>query len=229
MGAAAYPRLPGPDGRCLNPMLKVGLTGGIASGKSTAAAEFARLGVPVVDADVLARQLTSPGNPGLTQLVAELGEQILDSQGRLDRTRLRRRLFADAALRARVEGILHPLILRRLKDSLAAFKAAYAVAVIPLLVENPQARMLVDRVLVLDCPESIQMARLMSRDGESVESAQAMLSAQATRQQRLASGDDILTNNGGAAELSDCVHKLHRLYLDIAKHPIQPHPGIRLP
>ncbi|HVC38254.1 MAG TPA: dephospho-CoA kinase [Gammaproteobacteria bacterium] len=210
-------------------MLKVGLTGGIASGKSTVAAEFAILGVPIVDADVLARELTSQGNPGLTQLVAELGEQILDSQGRLDRTRLRRRLFADAALRARVEAILHPLVVRRLKDSLAAFKAPYAVAVIPLLVENPQARALVDRVLVLDCPVSSQLARLMSRDGESAESAQAMLSAQADRQRRLAAGDDILTNNGGAAELSDCVHKLHGLYLDIAKHPTQPHPGVRLP
>lgn len=210
-------------------MFKVGLTGGIASGKSTAAAEFARLGVPVVDADVLARELTSPGNPGLIQLIAELGEQILDSQGRLDRTRLRRRLFADAALRARVEGILHPLILRRLKDSLATFKAAYAVAVIPLLVENPQARVLVDRVLVVDCPEPVQLARLMSRDGESEASARAMLATQADRQRRLAAGDDILMNTGEQAELTASAGKLHALYLDIVRHPERRYPGVRLP
>ncbi|MGA9854412.1 MAG: dephospho-CoA kinase [Gammaproteobacteria bacterium] len=210
-------------------MLKVGLTGGIACGKSTAAAEFARLGVPVVDADVLARELTSPGGQGLKQLVGELGEQILDSQGRLERRRLRRRLFMDAAVRARVEAILHPLVMHKLRAALSAIKAPYAVAVIPLLTENPQARALVDRVLVVDCPEATQLSQLMSRDGESTEFAHAMVGAQAGRERRLASGDDILNNNGGVAELIGSVHKLHELYLDIARRPAQPHPGIRLP
>ena len=202
-------------------MLKLGLTGGIASGKSLAAAEFARLGAPLVDADVLAHELTAPDTAGLAQMVAEFGAQILDAQDQLDRPRLRRRLFADAALRVRVEAILHPLVIRRLKDRLATFKGAYAVAVIPLLAENPQARTLVDRVLVLDCDESVQIARLMSRDGTSAETARCMLSAQAGRQRRLAAGDDILTNSGGTAELYDSVQKLHGLYLDIARHLAQ--------
>ena len=210
-------------------MLKVGLTGGIACGKSTLAAEFVHLGVPVVDADVIARELTSPGGPGLIQLVTELGEQILDSQGRLDRGRLRRRLFTDASLRARVEGILHPLVIHNLRDALGAIKAPYAVAVIPLLAENLQARALVDRVLVVDCPESMQLSQLMSRDEESDESARAMMGAQAGRRRRLEAGDDILNNISGVAELIDALHKLHELYLDIARHPTQPHPGIRLP
>jgi len=210
-------------------MLKVGLTGGIASGKSTVAAEFARLGVPVVDADVVARELTAAGSPALKQLAAELGEHILDSNGRLDRPRLRRRLFADAALRARVERILHPLVIHKLSDALDAIKAPYAVVVVPLLVENPTARALVDRVLVVDCPEATQLSQLMSRDAGSSESARAMIGAQASRRQRLAAGDDILNNNGETAELRDSVYKLHELYLDIARHPTQPHPGIRLP
>jgi dephospho-CoA kinase len=210
-------------------MLKVGLTGGIASGKSTVAAEFARLGVPVVDADVVARELTAPGSPALKQLVTELGEHILDSHGRLERARLRRQLFVDAALRARVERVLHPLVIHRLKESLARFKTPYAVAVIPLLAENPEARALVDRVLVVDCPEDTQLARLMKRDRESTESAQAMLAAQASRQRRLAAGDDILNNDREAGEFRDSIYKLHRLYLDIAEHPARPHPGVRLP
>ena len=145
-------------------MLKVGLTGGIASGKSALAAEFTRLGVPVVDADTLSRELTAPGSPALTQLTALLGGPCLDSRGRLDRARLRRQLFGDANLRARVEALLHPLVIQRLRQALASCHASYAIAVIPLLVENPQARTLVDRVLVVDCPEPVQLARLMSRD-----------------------------------------------------------------
>jgi len=210
-------------------MLKVGLTGGIASGKSMAAAEFTRLKVPVVDADALSRELTSAHSTGLERLVKELGEEILDAQGCLDRARLRRRLFTDAGVKAQVEAILHPLIVRRLEALLGALDTPYAVAVIPLLAENPQARVLVDRVLVLDCPESAQIARLMSRDGESAETARNMLAAQVGRQRRLAVGDDILTNSGGAAELYDSVQKLHGLYLDIAKHPARPHPSISLP
>ncbi len=210
-------------------MLKVGLTGGIACGKSTVAAEFARLGVPVVDSDVLARELTSPDSQGLKQLVAALGEQILDPWGRLDRKGLRRRLFMDSALRKQVESILHPLVIDKLRDALDAIKAPYAVAVIPLLAENPQAQALVDRVLVVDCPEATQLAQLMSRDTESYEFAKAMLGVQAGRQQRLAAGDDILNNDSGLAELIGAVHKLHEHYLDIARHPTRPQPGIRLP
>ncbi len=210
-------------------MFKVGLTGGIASGKSALAAEFARLGVAVVDADALSRALTAPGSPVLTQLTALLGGPCPDSQGRLDRTRLRRQLFGDAELRARVEALLHPLIIRRLRHALAACRAPYAIAVIPLLAEKPQARALVDRVLVVDCPEPVQLARLISRDGESEASARVMLAAQADRQRRLAAGDDILMNTGEQAELAASASKLHALYLDIAGHPQRHYPGVRLP
>ncbi|MGH8377707.1 MAG: dephospho-CoA kinase [Gammaproteobacteria bacterium] len=210
-------------------MLRLGLTGGIASGKSAVAAEFARLGVPVADADVISRELTDPDAAGLKQLVAALGTQFLDAHGELDRVRLRRRLFADAALRMQVEGILHPLVISRLKDMLGRFQAPYALAVIPLLAENPEARTLVDRVLVVDCPESLQLARLMSRDGETAESARCMLEAQADRQRRLATGDDILMNTGGLAELTRFVAKLHQFYLDLAGHPMYQHSATRQP
>ncbi|MDE2234035.1 MAG: dephospho-CoA kinase [Gammaproteobacteria bacterium] len=210
-------------------MLKVGLTGGVASGKSTVAAEFSRLGVPVVDADALARKLTSTGSPALSQLTAVLGPEILDEHGRLDRKRLRQRLFTDAGIKAKVEAVLHPLVIRELKAGLESSHGAYAIAVIPLLAEHPETRALVDRVLVVDCPESQQMARLMLRDGENTESARAMLAAQAGRKQRLAAGDDILGNVGGLAQLRESVRRLHAHYLKIARHPAQQYPGIRLP
>jgi dephospho-CoA kinase len=197
-------------------MLKVGLTGGIASGKSEAATTFARLGAPLVDADAIARELTASGQPGLRQLVASLGEKILDPHGHLDRRRLRQQLFTDAALRARVEAILHPLVIQRLKTALGGFQAAYVIAVVPLLVEAPTVRVLVDRVLVVDCPESLQLARLMSRDGETEAAARAILAAQASRTRRLAAGDDILINSGNLDELTLGVARLHRFYLDIA-------------
>ncbi|MGH8396990.1 MAG: dephospho-CoA kinase [Gammaproteobacteria bacterium] len=201
-------------------MLRLGLTGGIASGKSAAATEFARLGVPVADADVISRELTNPGAAGLKQLVATLGTQFLDAHRELDRDRLRRRLFTDAVLRKQVERILHPLVIGRLKDRLAGFQAPYVLAVIPLLAENPEARALVDRVLVVDCPESLQLARLMSRDGETAGPARGMLEAQADRQRRLAAGDDILMNTGSLAELTRSVARLHQFYLDLAGHPM---------
>jgi dephospho-CoA kinase len=197
-------------------MLKVGLTGGIASGKSLVADAFARLGVPVVDTDVLARELTRPGMPGLAALTQALGPGILDLQGQLDRKRLRTRVFADPGLRRRVDGLLHPLILGDLKVRLAAAQGPYALAVIPLLVEAPASRSLVDRVLLVDCSEDVQLARLMSRDGESVESARAILGAQASRDARRRAADDILLNEGEADTLPGSVARLHGFYLELA-------------
>lgn len=210
-------------------MLKVGLTGGVATGKSTVAAEFARLDVPVADADLIARELTAPGKPGLTALCAALGDEILDSSGQLDRRRLRRQLFSDALLRKRIESILHPLVLEELGRQLAAANGPYCIAVVPLLVESAAARALVDRVLVVDCPEQLQLSRLMSRDGETGSSARAMLAAQATRTRRLASGDDILVNEGGLTQLRDAVQRLHAFYLDIAAQRDYRRAGLRLP
>ncbi|MDE2460964.1 MAG: dephospho-CoA kinase [Gammaproteobacteria bacterium] len=209
-------------------MLRVGLTGGIASGKSEAAAAFARLGTPVVDADAIAKELTAPGQPGLKQLVSALGKQILNPHGELDRGQLRQRLFADTALRKRVEGLLHPLIVARLTAALDHCKAAYVIAVIPLLMESAAARALVERVLVVDCRESLQVSRLMSRDHESESTAHAILAAQTSRAQRLAAGDDILINTGNLNELAAGVAGLHQLYTDIAGQPARPGPAERL-
>lgn len=198
-------------------MLVVGLTGGIASGKSAAAAAFAHLGIPVSDADVISRELTAPGKPGFTKLIEVLGRDALDPSGRLDRGRLRRRLFSDAGCRASVETILHPLILERMQADLEHGDTPYAIAAIPLLTESAPARALVGRVLVVDCPESLQIERLMARDGETEASARAILATQSDRERRRAAGDDILFNTGSLTELERAVTRLHAWYLDIAR------------
>ncbi len=197
-------------------MLKIGLTGGIASGKSAAAAAFARLGVPVVDADRLSHALSAPGQPGFQALVKALGTGILDAQGQLDRAALRQRIFAESALRQQVEILLHPLILGALAAELAAAQAPYAVAVIPLLAESPASRALVDRTLVVDSPEALRVARLMLRDGDTPEQARAILAAQAPRDVRLAAADDILLNANDLATLDAAVGSLHGFYLELA-------------
>ncbi|HEU5399505.1 MAG TPA: dephospho-CoA kinase [Gammaproteobacteria bacterium] len=210
-------------------MLKIGLTGGIASGKSKVEREFSALGVPVVDADVVSREITVPGGGGLKALVEALGPGILARDGALDRRRLRERLFADPALRRQVESLLHPLILTRLQARLDGFRAPYAIAVIPLLAESPASRALVDRVLVVDCSEATQLHRLMSRDGETGAQARAMLAAQAPRAARLEAADDILLNEGDEATLRHYVSDLHRFYLELAAADDPRRPGLRLP
>ena len=210
-------------------MLKVGLTGGIASGKSQVAAGFARLGVPVCDADHISHVLTARGEPGLAALVQALGPGILDDQGSLDRGALRRRIFADTGLRQRVEAILHPLVLTRLAGELEACGGPYAVAVIPLLAESAPSQALVDRILVVDCPEKLQVARLMSRDRSSEAEARAILAAQASRDARLAVADDILLNANGLAALDAAVVRLHGFYRELAARGDPGRPGLRLP
>ncbi|MGH8372653.1 MAG: dephospho-CoA kinase [Gammaproteobacteria bacterium] len=210
-------------------MLKVGITGGVASGKSTVAREFARLGVRIADADQIAKELTSPGSSGLSALCAALGNDILNPEGGLDRGRMRRRLFSDDMLRKRVESILHPLVIEELSRQLAAAQGPYCMAVVPLLVESSAARALVDRVLVVDCTEQMQLSRLMSRDKETESSARAMLAAQADRTRRLAAGDDILVNQDGLRQLQDAVHRLHAFYLELAAQQDYGRGGLRLP
>ncbi len=210
-------------------MLKVGLTGGIASGKSLAAAALARRGVPVADADVLSHALTRHGQPGLAALVEALGPGILDATGELDRRALRQRLFADPALRQEVESVLHPLVFRGLEAQLKASQGPYALAVMPLLVEKPAARALVDRVLVVDCSEELQLARLMSRDHETEASARAILAVQSSRTARLAAADDILSNASDTAALEGAVDRLHGFYLELAACGDFRRRGIALP
>lgn len=196
-------------------MLRIGLTGGVASGKSTVAELFARLGTTVLDTDCIAREVVEPGQPALAALVRTLGSDILSRDGRLDRAGLRRRLFADAATRRTVEEILHPAILAELGRQAEVAPGPYQIVVIPLLVEGDRAG-LVDRVLVVDCPEEQQIQRLMSRDGETREGARQMLAAQVSRDQRLAAADDVIVNEGSAGDLAGQVATLDRKYRGLA-------------
>lgn len=199
----------------LNRPLRIALTGGIASGKSAVAEKFAELGVPVIDTDVLARRVVEPGTSGLAQIVAHFGQDILGVDGGLDRRRLRERVFRDAAARKLLEGVLHPLIRDEQERLARQLGGEYQIHVVPLLVENGlQANY--DRVLVVDCPAEMQLRRLMDRDGSSLENAQRILAAQATREQRLQAADDVIENTGTRTALGERVQQLHRDYTALA-------------
>lgn len=197
-------------------MLIVGLTGGIASGKSTAAALFAERGVPVIDTDRIARELVEPGTPALARIVAEFGPAILTPAGHLDRRALGRKVFQDPGSRRRLEAILHPPIRRETGKRLAVLDAPYVIVVIPLLVESAQGD-LVQRVLVVDAPESLQRTRAGARDGRSREQVDAIMSAQIDRATRLAAADDILVNDLDLPKLERQVEALHQRYLHLAR------------
>jgi dephospho-CoA kinase len=194
---------------------RVALTGGIASGKTTVADLFAALGIPVIDTDLIARQVVEPGRPALAAVVAEFGPDALDADGRLDRRRMRERIFADATARQRLEGILHPAIRAEMERQSREASGPYQVLVIPLLTEGKR-RDHVDRVLLVDVPEALQVERLMWRDGVSRDQAQASLNSQATRAERLAMADDVVRNTGRVDELREKVAVLHEKYLGLA-------------
>ncbi|WP_127957271.1 dephospho-CoA kinase [Serratia microhaemolytica] len=193
----------------------VALTGGIGSGKSTVAEAFAHLGVTVVDADVIARELVAPGTPALAAIAAHFGEQILLNDGSLNRLELRQRIFSAPAQRVWLEQLLHPLIAQQTESQLQAASSAYALWVVPLLVEN-RLQTKADRVLLVDVDQQTQLARTMARDGISQQQAMAILSAQATREQRLAVADDIIQNSSTVQALNSSVAALHRRYCDLA-------------
>jgi dephospho-CoA kinase len=191
---------------------RVGLTGGIACGKSLVANLFAALGVSIVDTDVLAREVVAPGSPLLPQIAAHFGAGVLLKDGSLDRARLRELVFANPAERQWLEALTHPAI-RALTDARCdSATGKYVIVAIPLLVETQGAARF-DRVLVVDCDPKVQLARLQARDGATGEQASRMLAAQATREQRQAVANDVIHNNGDLAALRDQVEKLHRAYL----------------
>lgn len=192
--------------------LLIALTGGIASGKTAVAKLFEQLGVPVLDTDQIARDVVEPGTTTLAKLVDTFGAEILDASGRLDRRRMRERVFANPQDRARLEAIVHPAIRAELARRSTNAGGVYQIHVIPLLVEGGRARDY-DRVLVVDCPRELQLSRLMKRDGASEEQANAILAAQATREQRLAIADDVITNTGTFEDLERKVAALHEKYL----------------
>ena len=193
----------------------VALTGGLASGKSSVARRFRELGVPVIDADVVARRLVGPGAPALAEIVQAFGAGVLDERGRLDRARMRQRIFHHDGDRKRLESILHP----RVRDAMQAFAASsdapYVLFVIPLLVETNRAHEM-DRVIVVDAPRALQAARAAARDGSPPETIAAMLDSQATRADRLAAADTVVDNAGDPATLRGRVDAVHREYLALA-------------
>ena len=196
-------------------MLVVGLTGGIGSGKTLVSDIFAALGVPIVDADEISRSLVAPGSPTLHQITEVFGQEFITPSGALNRGRMRDHIFADPGARKHLESILHPAIRTEMKRQLSALNGPYAIAVIPLLSETRQSD-LVDRVLVVDIPEPLQVQRVMERDQVSRQAAQAVLHNQATRAQRLAIADDILNNEGTPEALQSAVEELHSRYLGLA-------------
>lgn len=195
--------------------LRIALTGGIASGKSTVAEEFTARGIPVLDSDAMAREIVAPGTATLAAIVARFGDRILQPDGTLDRRQLRSIVFRDPAARADLEALTHPRIRALMTARAASAGGPYQIHMIPLLVEGGRTRDF-DRVLVVDCPETLQLERLMRRDGLEAEAARAMLAAQAPRAARLALADDVIVNDGDQAALSAAVARLHADYLQRA-------------
>lgn len=195
---------------------RIALTGGIASGKSTAAQRFAELGVPVIDTDQISRQLSQPGGACYEAIVATFGEEVLQGDGQLDRAALRHRIMGSQEQRQALESILHPVIYSTVEQRLEAVQAPYAVIVVPLLLETRKQDRF-DRVAVVDVSEDQQRIRLAARDKCNASQIDAMLAAQVDRASRLAIADDILDNNTSPEALRRQVDELHQRYLDMAK------------
>jgi dephospho-CoA kinase len=197
------------------PRLLVGLTGGIASGKTLVGAMFVKLGAALVDTDLVAREVVAPGEPGLAAVTTVFGPSVLLATGELNRAAVRSLVFEDEAKRRALEEILHPLIRARTRAKLAALATPYALVAVPLLVET-SFKDLVDRILVVDCPEAMQLERLMRRDAIPRAEALAMLRAQADRATRLKAAHDVIDNSGGTEATRRQVAQFHDRYLELA-------------
>jgi len=194
----------------------IAMTGGVASGKSAVTRRFEALGVHVHDADVAAREVIEPGTSGLAAVIDSFGADVLDTSGWLDRPAMRQRVFADPAARQVLEAIIHPLVRQWLHDRAVADPGPYCLLAIPLLVENIEHYRWVDRVLLVDVPESVQIVRLMRRDNIDETLARRMLAHQASRAERLALADDLIENSGDESRLDQTVAELHQRYLALA-------------
>jgi dephospho-CoA kinase len=199
-----------------HPPLRIGLTGGIASGKSVVADMFAELGVAVIDTDVIAREVVQPGQPALEDIRERFGEAVIDATGNLDRAAMRKAIFSDDNARHDLEAILHPRIGRETRRQADAAGGCYQLIVVPLLVGSPLAQF-VDRVLVVDCQEDTQIRRLLERDAETVEQAERILAAQASREERLAIADDVINNDHSLGHVRNQVADLDRKYRQEAR------------
>jgi dephospho-CoA kinase len=196
--------------------LRIGLTGGIASGKSTVADIFARLEVPIVDTDVIAREVVQPGSPALQVISKEFGSSVIATDGTLDRKAMRKLVFTDEARRLRLEAILHPRIRELTEQQVAAVEEPYLIVVVPLLTESPMKKMM-DRILVVDCSEESQIRRLVSRDVETEIQARRIMATQASRKERLAIADDVITNDDDLDTLHSQVLLLHHSYQALSR------------
>ena len=191
--------------------LKIGLTGGIGSGKSTVSGLFEALGIPVIDADVIARSLLEPGTEATRQVIRIFGNDIAASEQEIDRARLRERVFDNADARKKLESILHPIVHQKIRQQVEAITSPYCIVVIPLLFEAGHQD-LVDRILVVNTSREKQIERAASRDRASVEEIQKILNTQIDPEERLARADDIIDNNDGIEQLESRVHELDALY-----------------
>ncbi len=199
-------------------MLIIGLTGGIGSGKSAAAHCFAELDVPIIDTDLIARQVVEPGQPALTEIAQAFGAEIVTDAGQINRPALRQLIFADSAKRQQLEAILHPRIRAEMLRQAALLTNPYAIFVIPLLLETGQQN-LVNRILVIDCDDTIRRQRLKQRDQMNDAEIDRAFAAQASREQRLAAADEIISNNGNLDQLQLQVQQLHHRYSQLAAQP----------
>jgi dephospho-CoA kinase len=195
----------------------VGLTGGIGSGKSAAADAFARLGATVVDTDAIAHELTGPGGAAIPEIRRQFGNAFVDATGAMDRKRMRDLVFSDAEEKLRLEALLHPMIRAESARRVGAAAGPYAVLVVPLLVESAGYRERVDRVLVVDCPESVQIARVMQRSNLPEAQVRRILASQVSREMRLAAADDVIDNSSSIDALQQRVAELHDQYLARAR------------
>ena len=195
----------------------IGLTGGIGSGKSLVADMFAALGATLIDTDQIAHQLTAPGGLAMPAIAEQFGPDFIAANGAMDRTRMRAAVFSEPAVKRRLEAILHPLIRIETERAAAEAQGAYRIFVVPLLVESGKWKERVTRVLVVDCPEDLQVSRVIARNGMTEAQVRAIMAAQASRQARLDAADDVIVNDAGIAQLTPQVERLHALYAEMAR------------
>jgi dephospho-CoA kinase len=198
----------------------IGLTGGIGSGKSTVADLFAARGASIVDTDLIAHGMTAPHGPAMPDIIAEFGPEFADASGAMDRSRMRNLVFADAGAKARLEAILHPRIRDAALAAGAAATGAYVIYAVPLLIESGTWRARVTRILAVDCPEEVQIARVMARNNLPEAQVKAIMAAQVSRQARLAAADDVIENSAGIDALTPQIERLHDLYLAFSKRTV---------
>ena len=197
--------------------LVIGLTGGIGSGKSAAADAFAELGARVVDTDAIAHELTGTAGAAIPEIARQFGKAFIDASGAMDRKRMRDLIFSDAEEKQRLEALLHPMIRAESERRIAAAASPYVVHVVPLLVESPDYRSRVGRVLVVDCPEALQVSRVRQRSGLPEGEVRRIIASQIQRERRLAAADDVIDNSGSIAALQQQVRELHEKYLALAR------------